>query len=156
MIPLLTPKRLALLRFIWSYSREKGYAPTLSEMAEALHVSKVTVHEQVGKLVEIGALKKGEKYRTRALRVPRALRDQFKRDLERQNATQFPLRIEIERRRTGPGSNDFAYDATLQTAHGPFTATADTVNEAVGKVVHTYGARANITVVDKVTVVESA
>src|SRR6185295_1654356 len=59
-------------RFIWNYRRTRGISPTLSEIAEQLGVSKITVHEHIGLLEKKGALKK-DKYQSRSLKLSRAV-----------------------------------------------------------------------------------
>ena len=66
----LTTKQNEIVRFIWSYRRRRGMAPTLAEIAGGLGVSKITVHEHVGLLAKKGALKK-EKYQSRSLTLSR-------------------------------------------------------------------------------------
>lgn len=68
----LTSKQNEIVRFIWTYRRTNGMAPTLSEIADALGVSKITVHEHIGLLEKKGALKK-EKYQSRSLTLSRAV-----------------------------------------------------------------------------------
>ncbi|MDP6601254.1 MAG: transcriptional repressor LexA [Phycisphaerales bacterium] len=52
----LTPKQLEVLELIQQYREQYGYAPTMQELADQLHVSKVTVFERVESLVRKGAL----------------------------------------------------------------------------------------------------
>src|SRR5438309_11425141 len=68
----LTAKQNGIVRFSWGYRRSHGIAPTLSEIAEALGVSKITVHEHIGLLEKKGALKK-EKYQSRSLTLSRGI-----------------------------------------------------------------------------------
>jgi len=68
----LTSKQNEIVRFIWTYRRTHGIAPTLSEIAEALGVSKITVHEHIGLLEKKGAIKK-EKYQSRSLTLSRGV-----------------------------------------------------------------------------------
>jgi repressor LexA len=68
----LTAKQNEIVRFIWTYRRTHGIAPTLSEIADALGVSKITVHEHIGLLEKKGAIKK-EKYQSRSLTLSRAV-----------------------------------------------------------------------------------
>lgn len=53
---LLTPKQLAVLRFVRDYQRSHSLAPKLSEIADSLGCAKITVHEHLTKLVEKGAV----------------------------------------------------------------------------------------------------
>jgi repressor LexA len=68
----LTTKQNEIVRFIWVYRRAHGIAPTLSEIAGALGVSKITVHEHIGLLEKKGAIKK-EKYQSRSLTLNRGV-----------------------------------------------------------------------------------
>ncbi len=68
----LTTKQNEIVRFIWIYRKAHGIAPTLSEIATALGVSKITVHEHIGLLEKKGAIKK-EKYQSRSLTLNRGV-----------------------------------------------------------------------------------
>lgn len=52
----LTPKQLAILTRIRDIRISRGYSPTMQELADELHVSKVTVFEHVEALIRKGAL----------------------------------------------------------------------------------------------------
>ncbi len=54
----LTPKQLRILTFIRDFQRAKGYAPTMQELADEFHVSKVTVFEHVEALQRKGYLER--------------------------------------------------------------------------------------------------
>ncbi len=54
----LTPKQLRLLTFIRDFRRERGYAPTMQELADQFRVSKVTVFEHVEALQRKGYLER--------------------------------------------------------------------------------------------------
>ena len=64
----LTPKQLRVLDFVRSYRQSQGCSPTMQEIADELGVSKVTVFEHVGALVEKGALTR-EPNKARSLSV---------------------------------------------------------------------------------------
>jgi repressor LexA len=66
----LTSKQHEIVKFIWSFRRAKGIAPTLSEIADQMGVSKITVHEHIALLEKKGAIKK-EKYQSRSLKLSR-------------------------------------------------------------------------------------
>jgi repressor LexA len=53
---MLTEKQIRVLRFFRDYRREKGIAPTLDEAAQALGVSKITIHEHLNQLTRKGAI----------------------------------------------------------------------------------------------------
>lgn len=53
---MLTEKQIRVLRFFRDYRREKGIAPTLDEAAQALGVSKITIHEHLNQLNRKGAI----------------------------------------------------------------------------------------------------
>ena len=53
---MLTEKQIRVLRYFRDYRREKGIAPTLDEAAQALGVSKITVHEHLNQLNRKGAI----------------------------------------------------------------------------------------------------
>jgi len=53
---MLTEKQIRVLRFFRDYRREKGIAPTLDEAAQALGVSKITIHEHLNQLTKKGAI----------------------------------------------------------------------------------------------------
>src|SRR4051794_30742495 len=68
----LTSKQSEIVRFIWNYRKLRGISPTLSEIADELGVSKITVHEHISLLEKKGALKK-DKYQSRSLKLSRAV-----------------------------------------------------------------------------------
>lgn len=53
---MLTEKQIRVLRYFRDYRREKGIAPTLDEAAQALGVSKITIHEHLNQLSIKGAI----------------------------------------------------------------------------------------------------
>lgn len=53
-----TPRQLEILRFIRDYRAEKGYSPTMQEIASLLGVNKVTVFEHVESLIKKGFLRR--------------------------------------------------------------------------------------------------
>ncbi len=102
----LTSKQNEIVRFIWTYRRTHGIAPTLSEIAEALGVSKITVHEHIGLLEKKGALKK-EKYQSRSLTLSRGVMKELEAvDRERDRLGVAPLPHGSTQTNTaGSGSN---------------------------------------------------
>jgi len=65
----LTPRQMDVLRFIRDYRDRFGYSPTMQEIGDHLHLTKVTVFEHVGALEKKGALLRGAKHKARSLRV---------------------------------------------------------------------------------------
>ncbi len=55
-VPGLTPRQLEILTLIRDAKRNVGYSPTLQEIADQLGISKITVFEHVGNLVDKGVL----------------------------------------------------------------------------------------------------
>lgn len=55
-VPLLTPRRLEILRFIHQYRTNNGCSPTMQEVGRNLGISKVTVFEHVEALVQKNVL----------------------------------------------------------------------------------------------------
>ena len=53
---MLTEKQIRVLRYFRDYRQEHGIAPTLDEAAQALGVSKITVHEHLNQLSLKGAI----------------------------------------------------------------------------------------------------
>ena len=53
---MLTEKQIRVLRFFRDYRQENGIAPTLDEAAQALGVSKITIHEHLNQLSKKGAI----------------------------------------------------------------------------------------------------
>lgn len=53
---MLTEKQIRVLRYFRDYRRERGIAPTLDEAAQALGVSKITIHEHLNQLTRKGAI----------------------------------------------------------------------------------------------------
>lgn len=68
----LTPKQLRVLTFIRDYSHQKGYAPTMQELANEFDVSKVTVFEHISALQKKGYLKRS-RHKARSLRLNDAI-----------------------------------------------------------------------------------
>ena len=54
----LTPRQLQILTFIRDYRRTEGYSPTMQELADALHVTKVTIFEHVAALEKKSLLRR--------------------------------------------------------------------------------------------------
>ena len=69
MQPTATPRQLEILRLIRDYRRQHGYSPTMQEIGDSLHLSKVTVFEHVSALEKKGLLLRGAKHHARSLRV---------------------------------------------------------------------------------------
>jgi len=53
---MLTEKQIRVLRYFRDYRRGHGIAPTLDEAAQALGVSKITIHEHLNQLTKKGAI----------------------------------------------------------------------------------------------------
>lgn len=53
---MLTEKQIRVLRYFRDYRQEHGIAPTLDEAAQALGVSKITIHEHLNQLSKKGAI----------------------------------------------------------------------------------------------------
>ncbi len=64
-----TPRQLEILRFIRDERNRCGYSPTMQEIGDHLGLTKVTVFEHVGALVEKGLLIRGGKHKARSLRT---------------------------------------------------------------------------------------
>ncbi len=64
----LTPKQMRILTFIRDYQRKHGYSPTMQEMADTMHVTKVTVFEHVTGLEKKGLLRRS-RHRARSLEL---------------------------------------------------------------------------------------
>jgi repressor LexA len=65
---MLTEKQIRVLRYFRDYRREKGIAPTLDEAAQALGVSKITIHEHLNQLSRKGAIHR-DKAKARAVAI---------------------------------------------------------------------------------------
>lgn len=65
---MLTEKQIRVLRYFRDYRRENGIAPTLEEAAEALGVSKITIHEHLNQLTKKGAVHR-DKAKARAVAI---------------------------------------------------------------------------------------
>ena len=63
-----TDRQLAIMEFLQRYRRMAGKSPTLGEIAEHFHVSKVTVHDHVRQLEAKGAVRKAP-HRARSLEI---------------------------------------------------------------------------------------
>ena len=68
---MLTPRQHECWRFLASYTREHGYAPSFEEIAEAMQLaSKSNVHRLVSALEERGFIRR-LRYRQRAIEIVR-------------------------------------------------------------------------------------
>lgn len=65
---MLTEKQIRVLRYFRDYRRQKGIAPTLDEAAQALGVSKITIHEHLNQLTRKGAIHR-DKAKARAVAI---------------------------------------------------------------------------------------
>jgi repressor LexA len=63
-----TPRQFEVLRFIEDYAAQKGYAPTLQEVADHLRLSKVTVLGHLRRLEKARRIRRGY-YRRRGIEV---------------------------------------------------------------------------------------
>lgn len=64
----LTPKQLRVLTYIRDYTRARGYAPTMQELADEFGVSKVTVFEHIAALHKKGFLRRS-RHKARSLQL---------------------------------------------------------------------------------------
>ncbi len=64
----LTPKQLRILTFVRDFSKARGYAPTMQELADEFRVSKVTVFEHIAALERKGFLKRS-RHKARSLQL---------------------------------------------------------------------------------------
>jgi repressor LexA len=66
----LTPRQAEILTFVTAYTEERGFAPTLQEIATRFGLSSVaTVHKHVGHLVDKGFLKRDRRNASRDIGV---------------------------------------------------------------------------------------
>ncbi|MFY9342508.1 MAG: transcriptional repressor LexA [Planctomycetota bacterium] len=65
---MLTEKQIRVLRYFRDYRRDHGIAPTLEEAAQALGVSKITIHEHLNQLCRKGAIHR-DKAKARAVAI---------------------------------------------------------------------------------------
>lgn len=80
----LTPKQLRVLTYIRDFSRAKGYAPTMQELADEFEVSKVTVFEHIAALERKGFLKRS-RHKARSLQLNESI------DFPDERPTRLPL-----------------------------------------------------------------
>ncbi|MFP4356454.1 MAG: transcriptional repressor LexA [Phycisphaerae bacterium] len=64
-----TPRQLEILKFIRDCRLRYGYSPTMQEIGDHLHLTKVTAYEHVVALEKKGLVHRGPKHRARSLRV---------------------------------------------------------------------------------------
>jgi len=64
-----TPRQMDILRFLRDYRDRHGYSPTMQEIGDYLHLSKVTVFEHVGALEKKGLLHRQGKHKARSLQI---------------------------------------------------------------------------------------
>jgi len=65
---MLTEKQIRVLRFFRDFRNENGISPTLEEAAQALGVSKITIHEHLKQLMNKGAIHR-DKAKARAVAI---------------------------------------------------------------------------------------
>jgi len=53
-----TPKQLQILRTIYQYQQQHHYSPTYAELAQALHVTTITIYEHLEALERKGAIRR--------------------------------------------------------------------------------------------------
>lgn len=82
--PALTPKQMRVLTFVRDYSRRKGYAPTMQELADEFGVSKVTVFEHIAALQKKGLLRRS-RHKARSLQLSEQI------DFPDERPTRLPL-----------------------------------------------------------------
>lgn len=66
-----TPKQLQILEFIVAFTKERGFSPTLEEIAESAldrPVTKITVYEHINQLEAKGAVRRA-KFKARSITV---------------------------------------------------------------------------------------
>jgi repressor LexA len=83
--PTVTPRQLEILRLIRDWRRQHGFSPTMQEIGDRLHLSKVTVFEHVEALAAKGLLHRGPRHKARSLQIA----DDFAFEDER--PTRLPL-----------------------------------------------------------------
>lgn len=64
-----TPRQFEILRFVRDFRKRCGYSPTMQEIGDHMHLTKVTVFEHIGSLERKGLLSRGPKHTARSLRV---------------------------------------------------------------------------------------
>ncbi len=64
-----TPRQMEVLRFIHDYRSSHGYSPTMQEIGDHMHVSRVTVFEHIGALEKKGLLRREAKHQARSLQL---------------------------------------------------------------------------------------
>jgi repressor LexA len=64
-----TPRQLEILRIIRDWRRQHGFSPTMQEIGDRLHLSKVTVFEHVEALAAKGLLARGPRHKARSLQI---------------------------------------------------------------------------------------
>lgn len=82
--PALTPKQMRVLTYVRDYTRDKGYAPTMQELADEFGVSKVTVFEHIATLQKKGLLRRS-RHKARSLQLSEAI------DFPDERSTRLPL-----------------------------------------------------------------
>ena len=64
-----TPRQMDILTFLRDYRDRHAYSPTMQEIGDHLHLTKVTVFEHVGALERKGLLLRGAKHKARSLQI---------------------------------------------------------------------------------------
>jgi repressor LexA len=74
-----TPRQLDILRLIRKFRSNRGYSPTMQELADQLGVSKVTVFQHIGALADKGLIRKS-RHRARSLTLTSKVKFQAEED----------------------------------------------------------------------------
>lgn len=82
-----TPRQLEILRYIRDCRSRQGYSPTMQEIGDHFHLTRVTVFEHVEALEKKGLIIREARHKARSLRVS----DDFQFPDEDVRPTQIPL-----------------------------------------------------------------
>ncbi len=82
-----TPRQLEILRYIRDCRSKQGYSPTMQEIGDRFHLTRVTVFEHVEALEKKGLIVREARHKARSLRVS----DDFRFPDEDVRPTQIPL-----------------------------------------------------------------
>lgn len=66
---MVTPRQMDILKFVRDFRAKHAYSPTMQEIGDFLHLSKVTVFEHVGALEAKGLLLRSAKHKARSLQL---------------------------------------------------------------------------------------
>jgi SOS-response transcriptional repressor LexA len=115
----LTPRQLQVYRLIVQYRADMGISPTQQEMADALGIGKVSIHEHVNALRTKGWLI-GDSHKSRSLQP--AVESLPPDEVLRSGVADIGARLGVIVEQMGKGSADYELFKTAKSIHSDLVA----------------------------------